>query len=106
MTISGSPDAAINVPTTYTFDVTTGVVGNTSVCADDTETITLTVNPQSSLTFTGANTLLLNQSVCFGSDIEDVNFVAGGGADDVTLTVTAPPGAPGLGFTRATNIRE
>ena len=106
VTISGSPDATINLPTTYTFDVTTGVAGNTSVCTDDTETITMTVNPQSSLTFTGANTLLLNQSVCFGGDIEDVNFVAGGGADDVILTVTAPPGAPALGWTTATNIRR
>ena len=106
VTISGSPDATINVPTTYTFDVTTGAVGNTSVCADDTETITINVNPQSELTFTGTNTLQLNQSVCFGGDIEDVNFVAGGGADNVTLTVTAPPGAPALGWTTATNIRR
>ena len=46
VTISGSPDAVINIPTTYTFDVTTGAVGNTSICADDTETITINVNPQ------------------------------------------------------------
>ena len=32
LTISGSPDAVINSPTTYTFTVSTGAVGNTSVC--------------------------------------------------------------------------
>ena len=100
LTISGSPDAVINTPTTYTFTVTTGAVGNTSVCADDTEVITLNVNPQSSIAFTGPNTLLLNQSVCGGNDIQEIQYTIGGGATDITVNFPA-----GLGFTRAANVR-
>ena len=100
LTISGSPDAVINSPTTYTFTVSTGAVGNTSVCADDTEVITLNVNPQSSIAFTGANTLLLNQSVCGGTDIQEIQYTIGGGATDITVNFPA-----GLGFTRAANVR-
>ena len=100
LTISGSPDAAINTATSYTFDITTGAVGNTSVCADDTETITLNVNPQDTLTFAGANTLLLNQSVCSDSEIEEIRYTFGGGATDVTVNFP-----PGIGFTRAGNVR-
>ena len=100
LTISGSPDAIINSPTTYTFTVSTGAVGNTSVCADDTEVITLNVNPQSSIAFTGPNTLLLNQSVCGGNDIQEIQYTIGGGATDITVNFPA-----GLGFTRAANVR-
>ena len=100
LTISGSPDAIINSPTTYTFTVSTGAVGNTSVCSDDTEVITLNVNPQSSIAFTGPNTLLLNQSVCGGTDIQEIQYTIGGGATDITVNFPA-----GLGFTRAANVR-
>ena len=100
LTISGSPDAVINIPTIYTFTVTTGAVGNTSVCSDDTEVITLNVNPQSSIAFTGPNTLLLNQSVCGGTDIQEIQYTIGGGATDITVNFPA-----GLGFTRAANVR-
>ena len=100
LTISGSPDAVINTPTSYTFTVTTGAVGNTSVCTDDTQIITLNVNPQSSIAFTGPNTLLLNQSVCGGTDIQEIQYTIGGGATDITVNFPA-----GLGFTRAANVR-
>ena len=100
LTISGSPDAVINTPTPYTFTVTTGAVGNTSVCTDDTQIITLNVNPQSSIAFTGPNTLLLNQSVCGGTDIQEIQYTIGGGATDITVNFPA-----GLGFTRAANVR-
>ena len=53
--------------------------------ADDTEVITLNVNPQSSIAFTGANTLLLNQSVCGGTDIQEIQYTIGGGATDITV---------------------
>ena len=93
VTISGSPDATINVPTTYTFDVTTGAVGNTSICADDTETITINVNPQSSLVYSGGAGLD-NQESCDGTSIQEIRYTLGGGATDVTVNFQA-----GLGFT-------
>ena len=62
--------------------------------------ITLNVNPQSSIAFTGANTLLLNQSVCGGTDIQEIQYTIGGGATDITVNFPA-----GLGFTRAANVR-
>ena len=105
LTLSGSPDAVINTPTTYTVTLTTGAVGNTSICSDDIEVVTITVNPQSALTFTGTDTLLLNQSVCEGNDIQEIYYTLGGGATDVTLNISAPPGSPALGWTRAANIR-
>ena len=93
VTISGSPDAVINIPTTYTFDVTTGAVGNTSICADDTETITINVNPQSTLVYAGAAGLD-NQESCDGTSIQEIRYTLGGGATDVTVNFQA-----GLGFT-------
>ena len=81
--INGSPTDPVEVVTTYTFTITTGGV-QTSQCEDAEETITITVNPKSTLVFSGTNTSLLDQHLCSGeSIIEDniIEFTFGGGAN-------------------------
>ncbi|MGA0317018.1 MAG: PKD domain-containing protein [Flavobacteriaceae bacterium] len=101
LTISGSPSNAIvgNDPFTYSFTVTTdGAV--TSPCVGDTQLIEITVVPPSDLVFAGADPAILNQTVCEGTLISDIEFRIAGGASDIVATFD-----PGLGFNRATNIR-
>ncbi|MGY8867706.1 MAG: hypothetical protein ACKVJK_19045, partial [Methylophagaceae bacterium] len=98
-TISGSPDTVITTQTVYIFTVTTGPVGNTSICTDDTEIITITVDPQDAIVFSGADTADLNQTVCEGNNINEIIFDVGGGATNVDVTFEA-----GLGFTPAANV--
>ena len=93
-TILGSPDAVITSQTTYTFTVTTGTLGNTSICTDDTEIITITVNPQDTIVFAGVDTSDLNQTVCELNNIKPIIFDVGGGATNVSVTFET-----GLGFT-------
>ncbi len=100
LTISGSPSNAIvgNDPFTYSFTVTTdGAV--TSPCIGDTQLIEITVVPPSDLVFAGADPAILNQTVCEGTLISDIEFRIAGGASNIVATFD-----PGLGFTRAANI--
>ena len=101
VTISGSPSAAIvgNNPKTYSFTVTTDGV-NTSLCADAIQQIDITVTPASTLSFSGANPAVLNQTVCEGTLITDIEFAIGGGARDVIVNFD-----PGLGFNQNNNVR-
>ena len=101
-TILGAPDNT-NAAGDYTFEITTGVSGavsNTSICTDQTQEITITVNALPTITFSGADTEVLNQSVCELTAIQDVQFTIGGSANDVTFT-SSPAG---LGFDRLNNI--
>ena len=100
-TISGSPSATIagNDPFTYSFTVTTGGA-NTSACADATQQIDITVVPPSSMVYSGADPSILNQTVCAGTNINEIEFTIGGGASNVSVTFD-----PGLGFTRVANVR-
>ncbi|MFL2598628.1 MAG: PKD domain-containing protein, partial [Flavobacteriaceae bacterium] len=101
VTISGSPSAAIagNNPFTYSFVTTTGGV-NTSACADATQQIDITVVPPSSLAFSGPDSAIVNQTVCAGTLINEIEFTMGGGSSNVNVTFDA-----GLGFSRAANAR-
>ena len=101
VTISGSPSAAIagNNPFTYSFVTTTGGV-NTSACADATQQIDITVVPPSSLAFSGPDSAIINQTVCAGTLINEIEFTMGGGSSNVNVTFGA-----GLGFSRAANVR-
>jgi hypothetical protein len=101
VTISGSPSAAIvgNNPITYSFTVTTDGA-NTSPCAGATQQIDITVTPASTLSFSGAIPAILNQTVCEGTLISEIEFAIGGGARDVTVTFD-----PGLGFNQNNNVR-
>ena len=101
VTISGSPSAAIvgNNPFTYSFITTTGGA-NTSACADATQQIDITVVPPSSLAFSGPDPAIINQTVCAGTLINEIEFTMGGGSSNVNITFDA-----GLGFSRASNAR-
>jgi len=101
-TILGSPDAT-NAAGDYTFEITTAVSGgvsNTSICADQTQSITIRVKPLPIMVFSGADPAAMNQSVCQETAITPIEFTLGGGANDVTFS-SSPPG---LGFTRASNV--
>jgi len=101
VTISGSPSAAIagNNPFTYSFITTTGGA-NTSACTDATQQIDITVVPPSSLAFSGPDSAIINQTVCAGTLINEIEFTMGGGSSNVSITFGA-----GLGFSRAANVR-
>ena len=101
VTISGSPSAAIvgNNPFTYSFITTTGGA-NTSACTDATQQIDITVVPPSSLAFSGPDPAIINQTVCAGTLINEIEFTMGGGSSNVNITFDA-----GLGFSRASNAR-
>ena len=101
-TILGAPDDT-NVAGVYTFEITTGASGavsNTSICADQTESITITVNPLPTMVFSGADPAAMNQSVCQQTSITPIEFTLGGSANDVVFT-SSPPG---LGFDRNNNV--
>ena len=101
-TILGSPDAT-NAAGDYTFEITTAVSGgvsNTSICADQTQSITISVKPLPTMVFSGADPAAMNQSVCQETAITPIEFTLGGGANDVTFS-SSPAG---LGFTRAANV--
>ena len=100
-TILGSPDDT-NAPGVYTFEITTGISGavsNTSQCNDQTQSITITINPIPTLVYSGVTPAILNQSVCQETAITPISFTLGGGANDVVFSST-----PGLGFNRGANI--
>ncbi|MDB4227388.1 hypothetical protein N9799_01110 [Flavobacteriaceae bacterium] len=101
VTISGSPSAAIvgNNPFTYSFITTTGGA-NTSACTDATQQIDITVVPPSSLAFSGPDPAIINQTVCAGTLINEIEFSMGGGSSNVNITFDA-----GLGFSRPSNAR-
>ena len=52
------------------------------------------------MVYAGADPAILNQTVCEGTLISDIEFRIGGGANNVAVTFDA-----GLGFTRAGNVR-
>ena len=101
LTISGSPSAAIagNDPVDYSFTITTDGA-NTSPCTGSTQQVDITVVPPSTLVYAGADPAILNQTVCEGTLISDIEFRIGGGANNVAVTFDA-----GLGFTRVGNVR-
>ena len=101
-TILGAPDDT-NAAGVYNFRVTTGASGavsNTSICADQEQSISITVNALPTITFSGADPSVLNQSVCELTAIDPVQFTIGGSANDVQFS-SSPAG---LGFTRNDNV--
>ena len=83
----------------YSFVVTTDGA-NTSPCVGSTQQVDITVVPPSSLVFAGADPAILNQTVCEGTLISEIEFRIGGGANNVSATFDA-----GLGFDRPNNVR-
>ena len=86
--ISGKPDNLnVLVPTVYTYTVST--TGNLNSCSEASETGSITVNPNDTITHDGTSGSR-NQTVCSGSEIIPIKYQLGGGATGATVLGLLP----------------
>lgn len=97
-TISGTPNPAITVATTYNYTITA-----TGLCLSATATGSITVEPDHTLTLTSA-VPTTNQTVCENVAIADITYTVAGGGNNATVTFVppAPAGITGV-YNAATN---
>jgi hypothetical protein len=88
--ISGTPLANVSTDTTYGYSVATKGSGANN-CAFETVTGSITLSADHEISLATAND---NQSVCTNSAITPITYTLGGGAENISASIT--PFTPGL----------